>query len=218
MEIFKTNDYSKFKIVLSNREVDKAHVKKLAASIRKKNLLFVRPLIVNDRMQIIDGQHRLAACEQIKAPVFYIKCSGLTKEDIAVLNTAQKNWTRLDFINFYAIEGRNAFKELSRIINKYSVLKVSFILRALGECRRLREGLITLSNKDQALQAFDYITALYTDGHRFCAERDFGLAFIDLITNRADFNRLCRQITTDNFFKCAHQSEYKKMLKQILLS
>src|SRR5688572_7627006 len=119
MEIYTTKDYSKFKIIVANREINKEHVRKLARSIKKKNLLFVRPLIVNDRMELIDGQHRLAACEQIGETIFYIKAGGLTKDDIAVLNTAQKNWTRLDFINFFAIEGVKEFKDISRLINKY---------------------------------------------------------------------------------------------------
>lgn len=62
MQIYKTKDYTSFRAIVSNREVNKAHVKKLAASIRKKNLLYIRPVIVNDRMEIIDGQHRVAAC------------------------------------------------------------------------------------------------------------------------------------------------------------
>lgn len=63
MEIFKTKDYDSFLVITSNREVNKAHVKKLAQSIRRRNLLFLRPVICTPAMEVIDGQHRIAACQ-----------------------------------------------------------------------------------------------------------------------------------------------------------
>lgn len=123
MYIKKTNDYSLFKIVVSNREVDKRHVKKLSESIRRRNLMFIKPILVNDKMQVIDGQHRLEACKQINEPVYYLVVPELNKDDIAILNTAQKNWTMLDFINFYAIEGVPAYREVSKLINRFNELK-----------------------------------------------------------------------------------------------
>lgn len=81
MNILKTNDYGLFKSIMANREIDDKHVKRLAKSIARKNLLYIRPLIVNEKMQIIDGQHRLAAAKEIKATVYYLKVDGLTKPE-----------------------------------------------------------------------------------------------------------------------------------------
>jgi hypothetical protein len=93
MQILQTKNYDDFKIITSNREVDKNHVKRLSKSILRKNLLYIRPVICNQDMEVIDGQHRIAACQLIDEPVFYIKVDSLTKEDIGILNTAQKNLT-----------------------------------------------------------------------------------------------------------------------------
>lgn len=218
MEIVKTTNYNDFKVIMSNREVDKRHVKKLAASIRRKNLLFVRPLIVNSRMEVIDGQHRLAAAQQIKAPVYYIKCDGLTKEDIAALNTAQKNWTRLDFINFYAIEGQPQFRELARLINKYSALKVSFILTIVGDCKKLRQGQLRLNNLEYAHSLCRKIQQIYDEGFTFVAERDFGIALHEVLGTMQVFNpdRLLIRITPETFYKCSSKAEYKLMIKGAL--
>jgi disulfide oxidoreductase YuzD len=180
MEIHVTTDYNDFKGIVSNREVNKSHVRKLAESIRKKNLLFIRPVIVNEKMQVIDGQHRLAACELLGAPVHYILCPELTKEDIAILNTAQKNWTRLDFINFCALEGIAEFKELSKLINKYPELKVSFILRAIGNCKDLRHGVIKLIDTEFVHQLCEWLQGLYKKKYEFVASRDFGVACLEL--------------------------------------
>lgn len=216
MEIYKSTNYDQFKIILSNREVDKNHVRRLARSIKKKNLLFVRPLIVDGKLQVIDGQHRLEACRQSNEPVYYIKCEGLTKQDIAVLNTAQKNWTRLDFINFYAIEGRKEFKELSKIINKFPQLKVSMILKAYGECGRIREGIIGSVNADRARTLCAWLTSLIEEGYRFAAEIDCGLAIKELIKSESQFQKFSDRKTPESFFKCHSVQEYKQLISNIL--
>ncbi|MEJ0030905.1 MAG: ParB/Srx family N-terminal domain-containing protein [Bacteroidota bacterium] len=95
-------------------------------------------------MHVIDGQHRIAACKMLGETVYYIK-DDITKEDIAILNTAQKNWTRMDFINFYAIEGRGDFETLAALINTYPRLKVSFLLNTCGRSPNLRAGEINLT-------------------------------------------------------------------------
>jgi len=128
MEILKTKDYDQFKTITSNRDVNRLHVKKLAESIKVRNLLWAKPPLVNEKMQIIDGQHRLEACQMVKADFFYMIASGLTKDDMAILNTNQKNWSSADFINYFTIEGKKDYVELSKLINKYEDLKVSMLI------------------------------------------------------------------------------------------
>jgi hypothetical protein len=133
MEIHKTRDYQQFKSITSNRDVNRLHVKKLSESIKQRNLLWAKPPIVNEKLQMIDGQHRLEACEMVKEDFFYIIGEGLTKDDMAILNTNQKNWTSGDFINFYTIEGLKDYKELSKLINKFEDLKVSMLISFAGD-------------------------------------------------------------------------------------
>jgi hypothetical protein len=218
MEIYTTKDYNKFQVIVANREINKEHVRKLARSIKKKNLLFVRPLIVNDKMQLIDGQHRLAACEQIGETVFYIKAGGLTKEDIAVLNTAQKNWTRLDFINFFAIEGIKEFKDISRLINKYPEVKVSHILQFAGECKHLREGKLS-PNIERATALCDTIQQIHKKGYPFVAKRDFCRALLETIADQpVNYKKLLVKILaeSDALRECLSKVEYKTLLRKIL--
>lgn len=117
-----TTDYAQFRYYLSNREVDNAHVKKLAASIQRKNLMKIRPALVNEDMYVIDGQHRIEACRLIEEPVYYLITEGLTQADIAILNTAQN-----------AIEGKEEFVTFSKLVNKYNFLRVGILLKTLVE-------------------------------------------------------------------------------------
>lgn len=183
MQIVKTTDYSSFKLIMSNREIDQNHVRKLIQSIRRKNLLAIRPLIVNEKMMLIDGQHRLHAAKEIGAEVYYIKVEGLTKSDIAVLNTAQKNWTRSDFINFYAAEGNENYIQLAKFIDKYYWLQVSIILQMIctSESDRdgLREGTLKVmpANLKRAYQMADWLRAL-EPGFPFITESRCAIAFL----------------------------------------
>ena len=99
-----TTDYSLFKDVSSNRDVDRKHVKKLVNSIREKNLLEVNPIIVNEKLEVLDGQHRLEAAKQLKVPIYYVISSDVTHNDISRLNSNKKNWLLMDYINYYTVK------------------------------------------------------------------------------------------------------------------
>ena len=55
MKTLKTNQYDLFKKHSSNRITDKALIKKLTASINSHNMLENHPILVNNKMEVIDG-------------------------------------------------------------------------------------------------------------------------------------------------------------------
>jgi hypothetical protein len=159
-----TCDYSIFKEFSSNREIDPKHVNKLRAAIERKNLLHVNPIIVDEYMRVIDGQHRLAAATILKVPVYYVE-GHVDRKDISVLNSNQKNWRAIDYINFYCIEKNEAFVQLSRLMNKYPEMSLSALLTlSNGENRRsiieLKEGCLNVENIFQCTLICDFCKAL----------------------------------------------------------
>lgn len=218
MKIERTTDYRCFKSIVSNREVNKLHVRKLAQSIQRKNLLHIRPVICNNKMEVIDGQHRIAACSLINEPVYYICVDNLTKDDIALLNTAQKNWTMLDFINFYTIEGRPEFRAFSRLLNRFSEMKVTTLLRMCGESRNVRQGQINITNIKQAERVCLWIRQLRNKGEHFAFvyERNFAYALADVIEVEEEFSSLLALANTENLYKAFSKQEYKKIIRDII--
>lgn len=107
-----TTDYGMFKTVPGNRGTVKAHVSKLAQAIDEKNLLAEFPLLVNERMEIVDGQHRLAAAASLGVPVFYQIVPTLGLDNVMAINTASKSWSLEDFINSYIEQGLKDYVEL----------------------------------------------------------------------------------------------------------
>ena len=63
-------NYTKFTLFDNNREINETHVEKLIASMRKSGQLM--PVVVTQNMEVVDGQHRLKACEKLGVPVSYV--------------------------------------------------------------------------------------------------------------------------------------------------
>lgn len=62
--VYETTNYSKFKKMLDNREVSPNRVQKIVKSIDQVGYV-MSPIIVNEKMEVIDGQGRLAAAGRV---------------------------------------------------------------------------------------------------------------------------------------------------------
>ena len=65
MEIFRTNKYEIFKQLKGNREVSPKRISKIINSIKEVGYI-INPIIVNEKMEVIDGQGRLEALRILK--------------------------------------------------------------------------------------------------------------------------------------------------------
>ena len=78
-------NYTKFTLFDNNREINETHVEELIASMRKSGQLM--PVVVTPEKEVIDGQHRLKACEKLGIPVSYVVNSSGNSKQIAVMNS-----------------------------------------------------------------------------------------------------------------------------------
>ena len=118
--ILETSDYSIFQKHSSNRNIDKSNLNKIINSIKARNLLYLRPIIVNKNFEIIDGQHRLEAAKYLELPVFYQIQPEAVDEDIILLNDNMKRWTIDDYLNYYLSKGNIEYTKLNEFIKKYT--------------------------------------------------------------------------------------------------
>lgn len=98
-QVHATKDYDLFKILKGNRKVNQLHVKRLASSF-KSHYLF-SPILVNEKWQIIDGQHRYLAAKELGLPIYYIVISGYGLNEAHILNVNTSNWKKEDFLTSY---------------------------------------------------------------------------------------------------------------------
>lgn len=117
----KTTDYSIFKDISGNREIIPSHVERLSKAMERKNLLPYYPVLVNEKIEIIDGQHRLLAAAKLGYDVYYEIIPGLGVEDVMFINSLSRSWSISDYINSYVKLGYKDYIELAQFIEQYRI-------------------------------------------------------------------------------------------------
>ena len=113
-----TKDYEMFEFLDSNRQPNKNIVTKLKASIQENGVQI--PIIVNQKKQIVDGQHRFWALRELGYNVPFI-ISKTWKEDkhtIEINNTGSR-WNALDYANYAAVNGNLDVDEALKISRQW---------------------------------------------------------------------------------------------------
>lgn len=106
----RTKDYSQFKYMIGNRPINEGNVKSVIAQLSRWPQ--VAPIVVNEHFEVIDGQHRLQACQRLGVPVEYIVRHGFTIDHVISANASGKLWSRFDYVEKYASQGLKTYKDL----------------------------------------------------------------------------------------------------------
>ena len=197
MTIQKTKDYSKFKRFSSNRRIIRSHLKNLIVSISQQNLLPENPIIVNEKMEIVDGQHRLEAAKMLKIDIYYIVKSGASTEDVRLLNQALKPWFMSDYVRLYEVSGNKNYTILREFCEKNSIP----LGRAMGWLTGVHH------NRNNIIQGF-------REGKfEVTTIEDAELLAIELDHYRKYFEELSRQ--DDGFFSMVAYMHDKKPVSHV---
>ena len=116
--IYCTSNYDLFKHLEGNRDVKNPRKNKIVNSIKERGYLN-NPIIVNENMEIIDGQGRLEALKELNLPVRYVFAEGAGIEDCILLNVNKANWSTADYVNCYSDIGDENYKN-------FKLLKAQF--------------------------------------------------------------------------------------------
>lgn len=146
--------YDKFKVIEFNREVCEKHKNKLIESMREHGFMQSCPIIVDKKMRIIDGQHRVYAARDLGLEIPYIVQEDATDEHIIAYNSLSKRWTLADYVSFYAKKGARSYVLLKQFAeaNNYSYgTAVTVLLCAVsgGEhSKQVRDGKLKVTYDD----------------------------------------------------------------------
>lgn len=117
--IAQTTQYEMFGKIKGNRAVDAKRVSKIKKSILENGYI-CNPIIVNEKMEIIDGQGRFHVLKELGMPVDYIIVPGTGVNECTAMNVAATNWTMLDYITSYAETGNENYIRLKSLIEQYN--------------------------------------------------------------------------------------------------
>lgn len=120
--IYKTRDYKAFSIVQKNRLINASHVNKLKSSIEKHNLLRANPITVNQWGEVIDGQHRLTAAEQLGEYIYFYIAYDVNQQAIHIINKLRKNWDSNSYLQSHiqGIPSGKAHSTAYTVVNQIS--------------------------------------------------------------------------------------------------
>ena len=122
MKIETTSEYGLFKGLVGNRDKDEGHVAAIHSTLVKHpELAAIIVILVNDKMEIIDGQHRFEALKGLRMPVNYVKVDGMGVEAARALNTNSKNWTPMDWAKSYARLGSEDYAKYIELRETYNI-------------------------------------------------------------------------------------------------
>lgn len=149
-DILETRDYDEFKPLDGNRQISKAHVNRLKAAIQENNLLHEFPILVNERYEVIDGQHRLEAARQLGVPIYFRVVEGADIRHTAYSNNVVKKWNTEQYLRARVkceSPNKEMFEELSLLADEYRV-KMNVMIAILSDrCPRgFAHGIITDSD------------------------------------------------------------------------
>ena len=165
--IYSTTNYDQFKYLSGNRKDAERRARKLLLSIKEYGMLV--PAIVNERMEIVDGQARVLACKMAEKPFLYKVVPGAGQEECREINNGQDAWRLYDWVDFYADKGNQSYKYLLALSHQFNGFSISIlesvasgIFSSGGNGFRIRDEKVSITQEqyDLAVNIFQYIKPL----------------------------------------------------------
>ena len=179
LQVKETKNYELFSSINGNRPKNQLHLKRLKKSMEEE--LLVSPIIVNEKYEVIDGQHRLQISEELRLPVRYIVCEGYGLEQVHRLNQNSKNWQLIEFIKGYSDMGNKEYIKFLDFLNTYN-FGVTSSMDLLGghsgkTSNAIKEGSLVIKDYKNGCLLAEYITEM-GKYFEFYAEQSFVKAIV----------------------------------------
>lgn len=122
MKIETHKNYDNFLLIKGNRPIVKGKVKNIMDSYNSGlNLFPYCPILINNENYVIDGQHRLAACKELRLPVYFCIVPDIKLQQIAMMNAVGSKWKMSDYFNCYIENGSKDYLALQFFKDKYTL-------------------------------------------------------------------------------------------------
>jgi hypothetical protein len=219
-KVYQTTKHELFKPLGGNRDVNKNHVNRLVKSMSEKVLF--SPIIVNENMEVIDGQHRLEALTKLQKPVNFIVVNGYGLNEVQQLNMNSKNWNSDDYMNGYCDLNKKDYILYRDFKNKYGF--------GHSECQALLMGMIG-TDKQRLFYSGDFkikdlaaatdkaekicMISKYYDGYK---RRSFVFTMMSLLDNENfEFTQFLQKLKLQPtaLMDCTNVGNYKLLIEEI---
>lgn len=225
IQVHTTKDYSLFKTLNGNRDVNELHLTRLKESIKQNYLTTI--IMVNENFEIIDGQHRFLICKELKFPINYIIQKGYGLNEVQILNANMKNWTIIDYVNGYCDLGFKDYEIFRNFINEYNFTHQVALFLLSGEFQsgsndnainvKFKQGKFKVKNLENSKRIADKIMMIEPYYKGFL-RRSFIYALVGIFKNEnfefTEFLSKLKQQPT-SLQDCTNITQYKSLIEEI---
>jgi len=225
-----THDYSLFKFLKGNRHINSAHCEALKKSLLNKPMLHIRPILVNSKYEIIDGQHRFQASKELGEPIYYIIEPDADYNVAIALNANSKNWGIGDYVDMFAEQGCTQYSKLVKFakdndVNLDIALCVILNQRPGGQfSRNLKKGIfehdfdeLKLAESIAKCKNFiDFIKVRNRKDKLYLSTKNFWLAVMRFMNHPdVDWSKFLEKVEL-NLHLLGPQSQIKRYLQTFM--
>jgi hypothetical protein len=218
-KIYQTFNYDQFKILNGNRMVHPGHLHRLKKSVEEKQMII--PIIVNEKYEVIDGQHRLEVFKQLNLPVYFIINPGYGIKEIQKLNTHMKNWNVDDYLKCYCGQGIQDYVEYKEFRAKYGFghqESLAFLMGSTSNFSKIfNDGNLKIKSLEEAEIAAQKVSqfAEFYKGYR---RKSFVYAVLSLLKHpEYDHSEMLKKVAMQqrNMVHCTNTEQYLNLLEDI---
>ena len=217
-ERFETTDMSIFKHLEANREVADQRREKIEKSVKKIGWI-IPEIIVNENMEIIDGQGRVEVAKRYGFPVRYQMIPGIGADECISMNLDQTNWKMQDFCKSWEKRGNENYARLNSLVESFKGYSLSVIVCAITgltsmPSNPIKEGRLLCSEEQMKvatkalnwLNRFDKVFADMTNqtGSRFQMALLFIYTMGDVDLSRVEERMLSHPFSRNDSFSNIH--------------
>lgn len=219
-QVHTTTDYSLFKQIDGNRTKNLLHINRLKKSMSENYLFTV--IIVNERYEIIDGQHRFDAIIDLKLPLNYIVCDGYGLNEVHILNQNAKTWNSDDYLTGYCNLGYIDYLKYAEFKNKYDLghneaMSLLACSPSKIDIELFYKGEFKIKDYSKACEMIEKI-AMVQPYYANYKRRSFIYAMMSLFKNpNFDFSHFLQKLRLQPsaMVDCTNVSNYKEVIEDI---
>jgi hypothetical protein len=221
-----TTNLDMFKLMDNNRPINQSRVKRIYQSMVNEGLLVI-PILVNKKMEIIDGQHRYQASKLSGKGLYYLQVDNYSEEQVVQSNQNSQSWSRKDFMSYFVSKGNRNYIKLQEFMKQFPHFSLtdSMFLLTNGTFTNTRKeqfnnGEFKISNYQKGVQWAEFITSLQKYFPEGYSRTIFVRAIVSVLRKyENEFNTdefIKKSEIVPHFFKlCGNHADYVRMIEDI---
>jgi hypothetical protein len=219
-QVHTTTDYFLFKSIDGNRNKNLLHINRLKKSMSEYYLFTI--IIVNEKYEIIDGQHRFDVIQELKLPLHYVICKGYGLEEVHILNANSKTWNSDDYLEGYCNLGNDNYKKYKEFKDTYGLGHRECMIILSGESdhsivNTFYRGEFKIKNYNESCIIAEKILLIeqYYDGTK---RRAFVFAMLKLFKNsNFEFTEFLQKLKCqpNSITDCLNINQYVSLIEEI---